>query len=228
MALVHGIKPIVTSGLVLCLDAANRKSYPGTGTAWTDLSGNGNHGTLNNGVGYNSANGGSLVFDGIDDEARVSAGTWSWTSVLSIGFFIYPISSAHTFGRITSTTSDRFEIGISPAGELSWFTGAWRTTGLTLTFNAWSYVTFSQIGPSGNPNNLNIYINAVLQSPTGLGNDFFSANTASGGTFYIGRKETGAEGTNIRISNLQVYNRALSATEVAQNYNALKGRYGLS
>jgi hypothetical protein len=58
MALVHGIKPIVTSGLVLCLDAANRKSYPTTGTTWTDLSGNGRTGTFNNmdGTNFNSAN----------------------------------------------------------------------------------------------------------------------------------------------------------------------------
>ena len=58
---------IVTDGLVLCLDAANPKSYPGSGTTWYDLSGNGNHGTLINGPTYNSDNKGSIVFDGIDD-----------------------------------------------------------------------------------------------------------------------------------------------------------------
>ena len=58
---------IVRDGLVLHLDAANRKSYPGTGTVWTDLSGKGNHGTLMNGVGYSEYNKGSLVFDKIDD-----------------------------------------------------------------------------------------------------------------------------------------------------------------
>ena len=68
MALVHS-PSIVTSGLVLCLDAANRKSYPSpfTGTTWTDLSGNGNNGTLENGVVYSSGNGGSLSFDGVND-----------------------------------------------------------------------------------------------------------------------------------------------------------------
>jgi hypothetical protein len=58
---------IVTNGLVLLLDAGNPASYPGSGTTWFDLSGNGNNGTLVNGVGYNSDNGGSLVFDGVDD-----------------------------------------------------------------------------------------------------------------------------------------------------------------
>jgi hypothetical protein len=63
----------ITDGLVLCLDAANPKSYPGSGTIWTDLSGNGNNGTLVNGVGYNSGNLGSLVFDGVDDVINLSS-----------------------------------------------------------------------------------------------------------------------------------------------------------
>ena len=58
---------IVTDGLVLCLDAANKRSYPGTGTTWTDRSANGNNGTLTNGPTFDSANGGSIVFDGTND-----------------------------------------------------------------------------------------------------------------------------------------------------------------
>ena len=61
----------VKDGLVLDLDAGNPLSYPGTGTTWTDLSGNNNNGTLINGVGYNSDNGGSLVFDGVDDHGTI-------------------------------------------------------------------------------------------------------------------------------------------------------------
>ena len=68
MSLAHGNRPIVTDGLVLCLDAANTRSYSGTGTDWFDLSGNGNHGTLVNGVGYSADNKGSLVFDGTNQE----------------------------------------------------------------------------------------------------------------------------------------------------------------
>lgn len=64
--------PIVTDGLVLCLDAANPKSYPGSGTAWMDLSGNGNNGTLTNGPTYNSGNKGSIVFDGVNDYVRTN------------------------------------------------------------------------------------------------------------------------------------------------------------
>ena len=65
MALAHSPK-IVTDGLVLCLDAANPKSYPGSGTTWTDLSGNGNNGTLVNGASYNSVNNGVFVLDADD------------------------------------------------------------------------------------------------------------------------------------------------------------------
>ena len=84
MSLNHGGKPIVTDGLVLCLDAANPKSYPGSGTTWTDLSGNGNNGTLVNGVGYNSDNGGSLSFDGVNDYVSKSSWVNPPTTVFSI------------------------------------------------------------------------------------------------------------------------------------------------
>ena len=70
MGLAHS-PSIVMNGLVLALDAANSKSYPGSGTTWTDLSGNSNTGTLTNGPTYNSANGGSIVFDGVDDGVNI-------------------------------------------------------------------------------------------------------------------------------------------------------------
>jgi len=64
---------IATDGLVLCLDAANNRSYPGSGTAWTDLSRGGNNGALTNGPTFNSANGGSIVFDGTNDYVQVTS-----------------------------------------------------------------------------------------------------------------------------------------------------------
>jgi len=64
---VRGGPDIVENGLVLYLDAANRRSYPGSGTTWFDLSGNGNNGTLTNGPTFDSANGGSISFDGVND-----------------------------------------------------------------------------------------------------------------------------------------------------------------
>jgi len=68
----RGGPKIITDGLVLSLDAANTKSYPGTGTVWKDLSGNGNNGTLVNGPTFNSGNNGSIVFDGVNDYASTT------------------------------------------------------------------------------------------------------------------------------------------------------------
>ena len=70
MALAHSPSTVM-NGLVLCLDAANSKSYPGSGDTWFDLSGRGNNGTLVNGVGYDSGNGGSFSLDGVDDYSSV-------------------------------------------------------------------------------------------------------------------------------------------------------------
>ena len=85
--LAHG-PSIITQGLVLALDAADRNSYPGSGTTWTDLSGNGNTGTLTNGPTYNSANGGSIVFDGSNDYVN-----FSYNSSLNIGGLNITLSS---------------------------------------------------------------------------------------------------------------------------------------
>jgi hypothetical protein len=82
---VAGGPDLIQDGLVLCLDAANTKSYPGSGTSWVDLSGNGNNGTLTNGPTFSSTNGGNIFFDGTNDYVRVSS-----TSII-------PGSSSFTF-----------------------------------------------------------------------------------------------------------------------------------
>ena len=100
MSLYHSPQ-ISLNGLVLCLDAANPKSYPGSGTTWTDLSGNGNNGTLVNGVGYSSDNLGSLVFDGANDYVNAgnlgsfySQGTISyWMNSSAVENFRNPLST---------------------------------------------------------------------------------------------------------------------------------------
>jgi hypothetical protein len=80
---VANANSIITSGLVLNLDAGNTASYPGSGTVWTDLSGNGYNGTLTNGPIYSSSNGGTIVFDGTNDVASfgniLNIGLSSWT-----------------------------------------------------------------------------------------------------------------------------------------------------
>ena len=118
MALTHGIKPIVTSGLVLCLDAGNIKSYPGIGTAWTDLSGRGGIGTLTNGPTYNSANGGSFSFDGIDDYVS-SVSNLTLANNFSVSLWLRSTNSYPVQEKYISLGSDRIVIQSNENGNLS-------------------------------------------------------------------------------------------------------------
>jgi uncharacterized delta-60 repeat protein len=114
---IHYNSKISTDGLVLCLDAANSKSYPGSGTTWTDLSGNGNNGTLTNGPTYNSSNLGSLSFDGIDDYSTLTSNytlSAGWTlsfwgnpifdSTVSTNTVFYSASNPRTFSFYNSSS----------------------------------------------------------------------------------------------------------------------------
>jgi len=212
---------IVTSGLVLCLDATNPKSYPGSGTAWNDLSGNGNNGTLTNGVGYNSSNLGSLVFDGVNDYIPIgttgfpfgsSAGTlciWCRTNTIT-GGFTWSIS----YGSASSNQS-RF-LGIN--GSTYYFGGYGNdivASGVPL--NTW----FNMVGVYDGAN-ASMYINGVLVSgPTAK-----SWNTVANNA-QLGRQTNGSEYWNGNIANASIYNRALVAAEVQQNFNAYRGRFGI-
>ena len=95
---------IANDGLVLALDAANPRSYPGSGTTWTDLSGNGNNGTLVNVPTYSNANGGSIVFDGVDDYVSGSISTInSWS--MCLWYLSTDITSQVVFYPFSGTTS---------------------------------------------------------------------------------------------------------------------------
>ena len=93
---------IVTDGLALCLDAANSKSYPGSGSTWTDLSGNGNNATLTNGPTYSSANGGSIVFDGVNDYVAPTGLTNAlWQGNWTVSFWVnFDIINYESHGKI--------------------------------------------------------------------------------------------------------------------------------
>jgi hypothetical protein len=228
MALVHGIKPIVTSGLVLCLDAANRKSYPGSGTTWTDLSGNGRTGTLN-GAGYNPANGGSITFDGSDDFvdysfvspfaetvivwAKSAGNNWNTDGWMSNnrsinGHHIHP-----------SAYSRRMEYYVANStGGSSVFIGAYVPTEIN-TPHMYSYTT--------NGSNLHkgyFDVTEVVSSSSSI----TRTTTPTAVTQYLGKDSVLTRFGEGNIYSCLRYNRALSAAEIAQNYNALKGRYGLS
>jgi hypothetical protein len=216
-------KGIVQSGLVLNLDAGVSSSYPGSGTTWTDLSGNGNHGTFTNmdGTNFNSANGGSLTFDGSNEYAPIgtsqfpfgaSPGTlssWARTNTISAGFR-WTVS----YGQAV-TSQSRF-LGFN--GTTYYFGGFGNDiTAPGVPLNTW----FNMVGVYDGTN-ASMYINGALVSgPTAK-----SWNTVANNA-QIGRQTNGTEYWSGNISQVQIYNRALTATEITQNFNALRGRYGL-
>lgn len=215
---------IVTNGLVLNLDAAQLRSYPTSGTTWTDLSGQGNNGTLVNGVGFNSDNGGGLTFDGVNDYVSLSndtgIGTSSFTceSIVSFGAtgninslfsinYNYPNS-----GYLIRTTSNYLIIFSDYGSEVS-VTSNW-----SFELNTIYHITIVQ-----NHNNISIYINSQLDKSSTL--RYPILNTIN--DTYIGRRGVSGAYLNGTLYKSQIYNRALSATEVLQNYNATKSRFGL-
>ena len=225
MAIFRGPK-IVTNGLVLALDAADKNSYSGTGTTWKDLSGNSNNGTLTNGPTFSGGNGGSIVFDGVDDYVNVpyNASTisfptnnaticvWFKTSTVGDGYGVLVTQrSSSDSGIQTYIISTRlYADGGSTAGVSS---NAIIPNG-TISFGGIVYDRTNSL--------LKLYVNGVFDnqvSYTGEIQDTYPirlGNGAFGDGPYPG---------NIYIAS--VYNRALTATEVLQNYNATKTRFGL-
>jgi hypothetical protein len=218
MSYKHGPK-IVTNGLVLYLDAANTKSYPKSGTSWYDLSGNGNTGTLVNGIGYNSNNLGSLSFDGAND--KVSTG-YKPSGVRSYFIWVKHNSLTHPSGYQLSGTQQANAytyIGIANGGNVYYYAGA--NTG----------------GDIGNPVTVNTWVNLgfVLNADgsrivykDGIG---IHSNTGGlGGTataeFSVGCINDNYH-VNGNIAQVSIYNRALTASEIQQNYNITKARFSL-
>ena len=213
---------IVSSGLIMYLDAGNSNSYDG-GTTWYDLSGEGNNVTLTNGPVYSSDNDGLMVFDGLDDigigpninPPSITIDVWKkWTTVSDDWLITNQVaptdSSKGYYIRIDSPSyAMRFYAGTGPSA---------RVVATTINLNEWYHVV-------GNidANSTNLYVNGVLVS------------TTSGGVIdYTGVQglTIGADNTNQRdtpgpIGPIRIYDRALTAEEVLQNFNAQKSRFGL-
>ena len=230
---VRLVPQIVTSGLVLLLDAGDQASYPGSGTTWTDLSGNGNNGTLTSGPTYSSADGGSLVFDGTDDYVIDSSTTNIpvGSSSRTIEFWVYPKGDTNVFvvngtgGAGTgnqiysvqfyniSGTRYLFSDAVNAGNNLT-------ISGAQLpTLNVWNHIVFGNSGQD-----YFYYINGVLQK-----SGTFPANLNTVGQKYlIGRRTDYASNTmNANMARVSIYNRALSGAEITQNFDALRSIYGV-
>jgi len=234
VGIIDSAPKIITNGLVLHLDAAQKRSYSGTGTVWTDLSGNGNNGTLVNNPTFNSANGGSIVFDGTNDYVNCGNSSiidFNGQKNITVAAWMYPLAATNSNANIitkayqwyTNFHTDR-KIRVGFYTSTSTFFTFYSTAVLTL--NQWYNIVWTYNGI-----NVRLYINTTLDSTSAQ-----TSNITSGSgincSLLIGAEAnfcTSPETRyfNGRISGTQVYNRALSAAEVLQNYNATKSRFGL-
>ena len=225
----------VTDGLVLTLDAGNTKSYPGSGTAWSDLIGS-NNGALTNGPTYSSDDGGAIVFDGSNDyvdcgnvdsnisdnltlslwiKFPVGYGPLRWDSIIAKrapgNKVNYGINYNPTATNIFQIYYSNFGASLSVPLSSNFSDNVWINICGTFAKNSTTtdmilYNNASVIGSTNKSGNVTPPANLQLQIGTYLG----------GGEYFQGN-----------IAQVSIYNRALTASEVLQNYNATKGRFGI-
>jgi hypothetical protein len=227
MGFYHSPK-IVTDGLILALDAANTKSYPGSGTTWTDLSGNGNNGSLVNGPTFNSDNLGSIEFDGVSDYVDTGLAL-IYNFPFSFSFWINTTDTGDPFGsRSTSFTGSPLLIFRISSNDFEYRIRGSNGQNKQVFANKkindgkWYYIVCTT-----SINSCNIFINSELRNTTS--NNQLDINQ-SDVSFMIGARNNNGNSnahTNILVSNFSFYNRALTSEEIQQNFNATKGRYGL-
>jgi len=221
---------IVMNGLVLALDAGNPKSYPGSGTTWTDLSGRGNTGTLVNGVGYSASNGGSLSFDGVDAYVRLAnppiQGTGSFT-IISISKLTGGTQGRVVYGGGSDSTTGFYahHYAFNPQAGTKWISAWGSAASASLSVQDYDLTSYHYAASVYNGSTHTTYTDGIQgtvasKNNSNLDNPSYwtigSAGGTVGGNFFGGN-----------ISVVMVYNRALTAAEVSQNYNALRGRFGL-
>jgi len=221
MALSHS-PSIVRSGLVFWVDAGNTKSYPGSGTTWTDLSGQGNNGTLTNGPTYTSGANGYFAFDNVNDYVTApSSSSYAFgTGDFTLEAWIYPTSFSGYTHLIALPDQNTFGLKANTGdGALYFYSSSFNnypTTGWTLTLNQWNHVVFTRSSSVAYP-----YLNGIgYASKSGFTNNF-SAQVLNIHNGFA------SEFTSCRISVVRIYNVALTAAQVAQNFEAYRGRYGI-
>ncbi len=222
MATQFAFGKIVTNGLILALDAADKNSYPGSGTTWRDMSGNGNNSTLINSPTFNSTNGGSIVFDGIDDYATVSSNSgWAFGGNGTIEQWVYITGNDGVNNRFwcVNNNSAGLDAYLNGSSYNVYFHGGAVGTTTTISQNTWVYfvVTYT----SGT---IKVYFNTIEQGLTGTTTGY---NITNNGTLYIARFTVSSYELDGRISTMKIYNRSLSLSEIQQNYNAQKSRFNL-
>jgi hypothetical protein len=226
IAKVSNFKSIITRGLTYYLEASAAESIPETGTTWTDIINN-NASTLTNGASWSSTNNGIVILDGTDDFVDCGNVVGSATS-FTICSWVYPGSTQTTYADIfdnnhTGTqnwvcqqnSDSQNQYGFDIIG-----TSSYSSTGLfSLTANTWTFLTFTWDNDRARG-----YTNGSL---FGTGASAPGALTYASPYLRLGRWGGGGRQWNGRYGNFYYYNRTLSLTEIVQNYNAQRGRYGI-
>ena len=219
---------IVTDGLILCLDAANKRSYPGAGTTWTDLTANKNNGTLQNMPNNFSTDGaGSLTFDGSDDYMDFYAPNLTTTTTVEMfckigssysnkmffGWYRYDVWCGSSHLGFNTANGDVYGISSTTVNNL----------GLV---NNWKHYIFEMRSDVSYTNN-KIYIDGILQSlGQQRGGEVSSSRSFNNGNGRIaGWLWDYQYRMPMNLALFKIYNRALTPDEIRQNYLATKGRF---
>ena len=240
MSLVHG-PLIVTSGLVFCIDAGNIKSYSGSGTAVSDITTKRSSCTLVNGVAYSASNLGIFVFDGTNDYISVPSQNDAQAPLTGFGSFTGASANSFTLEIWIKTSQVAGSSSFNAPGLIArdngdiysnltlyngyvYFThydGAWQSNLKSTTMvsnNAWHQIVYVNNSNSTG----SIYVdtnNEVTGSSAVAGSNYFSPDNIGWG--YSSQYFSGS------IGSVKFYDRSLTAVEIQQNFNALRGRYGL-
>jgi hypothetical protein len=215
---------IVTDGLVLYLDAANRKSYPGTGLTCANLLPFAD-GSLLNGVTYSSNNGGTFVFDGTDDYINVP-NLFDFSTTNEITASVWAKSNTENWDDTGMLVSKRDQFIIHP--EVS---SKIVTYYVRVSTPGWASISVT-------PSNITIYNNYAFTYNKGDFRIFLNGNQVGNNTVLatlnsdtgattIGNDDGISRYLNGEISLVQIYNKVLSPEQVKQNFNALRGRFGI-
>jgi hypothetical protein len=223
---------IVTNGLVLNVDAGFTPSYSRSGTTWYDISGS-NNGTLTNGPTFNSGDGGTIVFDGTNDEVTIGSrngDSFVDTDDMTVSVFL-KINNKNIAGVL-----GRFSQGAINDGWCVWvyldkiiffntnssgnYDPAYNNTGYSFINGEWFHFCVTR---NSSTKKLKWYINGQLNQEYTTSSSTFKKTNNGISIASLG----GSYNMNGNITLSQIYNRALTATEVLQNYNAQKGRFGL-
>lgn len=241
----YGTPPIVTNGLVLYLDAANSKSYVSGSTTWRDVSGNNRSGSLVGGTGYSSTNGGSIVFDGVNDYSIIDNFDLSSTNSITVSFWLRFTSTAvglileHSVNQNNNNawavSLNEFATGSIaftshfPPGNTGARYNLSRTSTKAYNDGNWHYIVgILDRSTTTLANRISIYVDGIRDTlldgtytnteTTNYTNHALYTNSRAGSSLFVG--------CNLAIN--QIYNRALSAQEILQNYNATKTRFNLT